>query len=526
MNIDPGLSMMKQNVKFAAAVSLPKPSAGLLPDLPDAAAAGRQITLAAPNRTDDRSDYRAPALHELLGDTLIFAPPAPADTAKQKYALNGAGPDLADMGGLATLWQAAMLMPDDQATSGELGSMASLLGSNFNLTSAFSGRATSTTQDQIQALGTDIDTWGILADWLIVSRPQDKMVETSDGALHMAINKGLAQGLTIVTSTDDGRNWDVSLEVPSNLLGTADIRLLPGTDTMMMSYVNAANNVAFAVFVYDDVSNGWTPVRSAIVDPGSQSVFSVQPTVAISNNGIVQIAYTEEVEGGVRLVLAQSSDAGVTWTLQEMLHEGSSSGAARMIVTDNGRGIVFATHDAMYWVTFNERDSWTMEVIDENGTVGRFASHFNTTKVGDDIYLVNVGTDLNMRLIRYDGATGTWDDPSLPLGLTGDVTSVQISASDTGNLYITYDDYAQLGRLIVLASSDGGHSWTEIAVLQTPQLMVAGPTRFEAPEQFSGDLVIAQQVKLPNSDLANGLYYHTVDQDVIDSFVFAEDFIA
>ncbi len=60
----------------------------------------------------------------------------------------------------------------------------------------------------VTAFGSDPDTWGVQASYLIVSRPQDHMVQTADGVLHMLINRGLGEGLVLVSSDDGGATWD------------------------------------------------------------------------------------------------------------------------------------------------------------------------------------------------------------------------------------------------------------------------------------------------------------------------------
>jgi hypothetical protein len=363
----------------------------------------------------------------------------------------------------------------------------------------------------VQTLGTDPDTWGTNASYLIVSRPQDHMLETADGVLHMVINRGLGHGLTLVSSRDGGASWDAIYSFgPGNPLSTSDIRLIDGQDVMIVSYLNAANNVAFAMLGYDPFTGGWTLLADSVADRRLDSPDSVHASIVLAPDGTLLMAYTDELDGGLRLTLQQSTDGGQTWTGISLDQPGVDFGSARVLAADETEGIVYSNAEAMYWVTWDATGAWHMEVIDPAGTVGQFASHFSTVTEDGDVILANVGTDLVLRVMWLDGDTGDWSAPVLPIGDLP-ATNVQISrADDTGHLYIVYDDVNHPGSLVVLESRNGGLTWETEALLQTPPDMVSPPTRFEAPEHFTGDLVVTQQI-LTGTAGEEGLYFHSVD---------------
>jgi hypothetical protein len=347
------------------------------------------------------------------------------------------------------------------------------------------------------------------------------MVETADGVLHMLINRGVNKGLTLVSSHDDGKTWTVDDSFGADSFGdnrfaTADIRLIDGGDVMIVSYVDAANSVTFAMYAYDVMTGAWTLLHQiAIDDEVPTGIITPQSTVAMAPDGTILLAWTEETpEGGLRLLLHRSFDGGLTWTGSVLDQPEIESGTARTIAVGDEQGVIYANPEAMYWLTWDAQGNWDMEMIDAAGSVGRYNSHFSTVTTDDGVVVANVGMDLILRVLIFDADTGTWSDPILPLPPGTDTSRAQISlSSETGHIYVTFDDMENQGRLVVIESTDGGETWTLEAILQIPPELFAAPSRFEAPEHFSGDLVITQQILSPAEESANGLYVYVVDVD-------------
>lgn len=206
----------------------------------------------------------------------------------------------------------------------------------------------------VLALGTDPDTWGIKTSYLIVSRPQDHILQTADGVLHMVINRGLGFGLTLVSSTDGGATWDTIYTFgPGNPLSTSDIRLIDGQDVMIVSYLDAGNDVAFAMLGYDSLTGAWTLLEQTVIDSTLDAPDTVHASIVLAPDGTLLIAYTDEVEGGLRLTLQQSTDGGLTWTETVLDQPGIPVGSARVLAAGQSEGIVYSNPEAMYWVTWD-----------------------------------------------------------------------------------------------------------------------------------------------------------------------------
>lgn len=358
-----------------------------------------------------------------------------------------------------------------------------------------------------------LGSFGYRAGNMIVTRMQDHFLEMDDGSLHMVINKGIGQHLVIVTSLDGGMTWTQDLAIPNtNSFTTADVHLLSDGQTMAMTYIDEDHHLIYSTYLYDSSNNSWVMATSTVVPSASLSTYNVHPTIWVNDQGTTWISYTQLTLRGLELTLDWSRDGGQTWESTELLLGGVKAGSARCLMTSDTEGILLATTDSLIWVTHTHKDGWVVAMVDEAGTAGHFSSHFSATVVGDDIFVGNVNEYGELDFIRYEGDTARWETVTNPIGTDKHVSSVQICASQDGQLYLIYDD-AATGKLVVLESADGGKSWHREAAMQMPKVLISEPARFEAPEHFEGDLVIMLQVDKPGVEQISGLYYYVVDVD-------------
>jgi hypothetical protein len=329
---------------------------------------------------------------------------------------------------------------------------------------------------------------------MIVSRMQDHTVETSDGALHMVVNLGLGKGLTLLSSLDNGESWVETVSIPeSGPFTSSDIQLSPDGSTLMLTYLGAHNVVTFASYSYDESSNGWVEVANTELSTEGHNPFSVLPTIDIGPTGRIWSSFASPDENGLKLTVQYSDDDGTTWSVLETVVSTGTSGVAKVIATGSGVGIVVATENSLSWITY-ENGNWVTEVISSDGTAGAFSSHFSTVVVGNDIYLCNITPDGEAQLFKFNSADGEWTSVQVPELENLETTTVQTSFSDEGVLYVIVDD-PENSSLKILASSDGGESWTSESVFY-PANLAGYPLRFDTPEYFSGDLVITVQVDI------------------------------
>ena len=348
---------------------------------------------------------------------------------------------------------------------------------------------------------------------MITARIQDHVVQTADGALHLVINTGYQGGLMLLSSHDNGRDWDISrIFADTDRMSSADLRLAADGTRLLMVYLTDDDRVALQVLEPGSASQSWETGAWTLVDNDSYRPFAVMPTVAVSGDRTIVVGYTEEVIGGLNLMLRWSDDGGASWSSAQTRLQSEDAGVLRVLATGDIMGALFATGEALHWIQYDMGFGWRMQPMAEIGTAGRFASHFATTTLGQDIFMVGVSPDNQPFLMRLDGVTGAWGPPAAILGPDFEGSNAQISASADGNLYVVLDN-GENGLLVVLESTDAGASWTIIARLEAPANLDADPARFETPEMFDGDLFVFQQVDLPGQPGVTGLYQHVVDVD-------------
>lgn len=363
-------------------------------------------------------------------------------------------------------------------------------------------------------IGKNSGAWGLLNERLIVTRAQDHILVTSDGEYHALVNLGGLGGLTMFTSTDQGVSWTRSFSIPDTDRGsTSDIQVMADGETLVVAYLNDSNNVIYAEYDYNTEADSWSHTMSSVVDSDKLAP-SVHPTVTITDSGRAIVSYTEATHDGLRGVVAVTyGTEHKAWLQLDSLIPDATKGTARAITADDKTGIIYTTDDGMYWATLDANRHIVKEQIYDSTAPGIYASHYSSTTFGDDIYVATVDLDGHLAFLSYDGATDSWSEPRTFYSPDFLATSTQISVSDNGTLYVIFDDETQPNLLIVAESTDGGESWHHEASLVCPVQITDPPMRFEAPEHFTGDLVVMQQILSPENPSLNGIYTYVVDVD-------------
>jgi hypothetical protein len=341
-------------------------------------------------------------------------------------------------------------------------------------------------------------------DRIISYRHQERMWQTTDGALHLVVNRGslAGGGLALYSSFDGGRQWLVAMSFGDTGNDSTVDGELRGT-RLSLVHGEIAGTIRHRILHYDLATRSWSTQVSepVVVDPG---LFALNPATVTDRQGIVWCTFLarDKASGAHSLRLARR-DVGGTWSLTGDIFGGggrSKARSARPILTPEGVGIAFRVRNVLSWATRVDgadlSSPWSQSQInvdtEEPDLYDPFSSHFSA--VMDDsqaIHLVVVDNG-NVLYFRRDPTLGSW---SAPRAIDGARRSVYVKIGWNGEkVFVAIP--SNTGSGVVLTSSDGGESFAEAHSLIVPP-PAAGITyefsRHEMPSRWVGPLPILQQ---------------------------------
>jgi hypothetical protein len=343
---------------------------------------------------------------------------------------------------------------------------------------------------------------------------QDHVFETKDGVVHMLINLGAGSDLNYLSSTDGGLNWVSSNSFTDASYSTAaDVSLYANGRNAANVYVNDQGGIVFSMTKWNETNDVWNEGRHVVLDtPRAVSPFDCNPTIERDANGRLWISYAEIIGKNANLSLYFSDDNGASWTSGLTTIRGVTAASSSVISAGDDTGMIISTNNGLYWVTVNSSGNFKKIQLSDEGVAGYYASHYTSVVHNDDIYLTTISSQGHLKLYVYDSAANNWAQPTNPVGTSKEVTSVQLSESSDGKLYLIYDDVA-LGKISVVESSDDGATWSLVTNVKVPARAVSDPIRFETPEHFTDDLILLVQVTAKNMTDVDGLYQIIIDVD-------------
>lgn len=356
--------------------------------------------------------------------------------------------------------------------------------------------------------------WGWEARAITVSRMQDKIVETRDGALHIVLNLGPFNGLRMYTSSDNGLSWHRSFRFDdTDGFSTAHLELMPDGRSLGVSFQGADREVFYQELTYLPRLEFWWPLSDPmeVIAPGGTARVGL-PNHVHGADGVLYSLSMGDTWFVPEVNIAASIDEGATWELSEISLTGHSIASVRAVSTPDVTGVIIATDSNLSWYEATAPNAPMVE-ISEFGSFAVLASHYSITVVGNDIFLANVTTEDSpqLELFVYDGDTRIWSELEVQNTFTSEAY-VQISSNPEGHLYLTFDDYGE-SRLRVLESLDGGRTWEIAAEIDVEDRVEPALTRMTAPEYFTEDLVIFQMVQPREGSDFYGVSSVTVDVD-------------
>jgi len=317
------------------------------------------------------------------------------------------------------------------------------------------------------------------ADRMISYRHQEHMWQTSDGALHVMINRGTLapnSGLQLYTSQDNGLTWTLSASTGNTGTQSTSDGVLVG-DTLSLVYSNNNNVIIYAGLQYNSSSKTWTPTGSQAVF-GSQATTALNPAIAFDTVGNAWVAYVaQNISNGNYSIRMAKRNAGSTVWVDTGLVFGtvdntSIERSARPIQMPNGMGMVFAVHDKVYWATRDnalpDNSAWTTALLfthTPGSGLDPYASHFNV--LADDannlhMAMVDAG---NIKYLRYASRAGAWN-AARALTTDGQAAYCQVSLVDGSKLAISYNMASKVSKTLV--SIDKGLTFTGGYLLTHP----------------------------------------------------------
>ncbi|MEM1079590.1 MAG: sialidase family protein [Pseudomonadota bacterium] len=342
---------------------------------------------------------------------------------------------------------------------------------------------------------------------------QDKIVETSDGAMHVLLNEGRFTGLTLRSSYDNGATWvETHRFDDTGRFSTGHLDMQADGETLTVSFQGDDGEIYYQALDYRADSQDWAAhADPSVAIEGIASGRVSLPNHLVAEDGTIFAVAIQSNIFAPRITLSSSDDGGATWSEDTTRFSDYEAASARLVSTPEVTGVLVATDTNISWL---DGATGQFTEITDLGSYQVFASHYSVTVVGNDIYLANVTEEENpqVEFFVFDGDSQSWGERISPEHTFASEAYVQLSSNEDGHLYMTFDEIGT-GLVRVLESLDGGQTWAiETDIIVEPSVE-PGFTRMVAPEYFSEDLVIFQMV-LPREDSKlRGVSVVTIDVD-------------
>ncbi|TGD76083.1 hypothetical protein E4634_00595 [Mangrovimicrobium sediminis] len=352
---------------------------------------------------------------------------------------------------------------------------------------------------------------------IISYRNQEHMWQTSDGAQHIIINLGEdspSGDLAMYTKSGAG-DWTAGIKLAATDKASTMDGVLSG-NSLHLCYGLASGAVHYARLDYNSTTHTWSQGLNTEVDSASDST-PFTPSIGLDGAGRTWCAYSDQDAATlrIRIKLKYSTDGGMLWSDSNALFASDNlfpSKAAKLVPTTDGMGMVFtdATQVAgekiisAYWAflpnTALPTDRWDNELIwtypaSSSRDSDPYGTHYSVVSDGAGNVHVLYTDQLALQMRSRDAVSGTWGAAN---NLAGPASTAYMQVAvdtDDGELYVLYNWYQQLR---VLVSSDGGQSFSDVALLYRPSFgfLDASHPRVETPSYFTSPMHVLNQVKL------------------------------
>lgn len=342
---------------------------------------------------------------------------------------------------------------------------------------------------------------------MISYRHQEHMWQTTDGGLHLMVNRGTLGpwiGLALFSSFDGGVSWSFQRTFENtDEMSSAD-GFIKAND-LTLAYQTADGNIVYTRHRYDPDTRTWSALLTETAY-ASATLGAINPAIAVDERGTTWCSFVarDRVTNDVNVRVIARVAGGATWYDPGLVFgptdHRSIERSARPVPIPDGMAMVFTVREKTYWATRSNALStdaaWAVNLLFAGTPVPSYqdpyASHFGV--VGDpagNVHFV-INEDYDVLYLKWNAATGLWSTPK-QVDDARNVVYMQVGLSN-GKLVVAFS--VQRGRGLVVVSPDLGETfgpWVETVL--TPAVPGANfnTARVEMPAVSQGNLSLLQQ---------------------------------
>jgi len=351
------------------------------------------------------------------------------------------------------------------------------------------------------------------AERMISYRHQEHSWQTSDGGIHLLVNRGTVptgDSLVLYSSYDAGATWTPVITLPdSDAVSTGDGTLVTvnGTANLLVVYgtSQATQNIMYKTLTYNSAARTWTVASTQTVFT-SPAVAASNPALGIDSAGIYWAVYTAQDRATLlnQEQLSYRAMPSKTWTSTPVVFGGTDNSlqhSARPIAYRNGIAMIYEDGQTLYWAY--RLTGWAVTAPWVSFAIGTglpapsqnpYGSHFSAVADGaGNIHLAYVA---NQQLVyrRYLSSTDTWGAtrPMTP----STIQAAYVQAVLAGSNVMLMVNYMQ--SIEVLQSTDAGNTFAFTQALvharpPTGSTLSYNNPRIEAPSHATSPVPTWQQ---------------------------------
>ena len=351
------------------------------------------------------------------------------------------------------------------------------------------------------------------ADRMISYRNQQHSWQTSDGAIHLMVNRGsmpTGDSLALFSSFDNGATWFQEFSLPdTDAFSTSDGALVTvGTgSSLLIAYATsqATGNIMYVAAAYNGSGQTWT-LAAPQTAVSTASIAGSNPAFAMDSLGNVWCGFTAQNRTTLTYqeMMVYRPAKSLTWYLTSLVFGGSDASlqrSSRPVPYTGGVGMIYQSGASMYWAHRPNgaliNAPWdTVQIYTGLPPYSQdpYNSHYSV--IADAQNNLHLAFIANQQLLymRYISSTGLWGAVR-PLTTSAIMAAYPQTVLAGGNLVIMVNN---MQSAEVLQSTDNGNTFTLTQALLHTQpppgsALYYGNPRLEAPGRSTSPIPTFQQ---------------------------------